>query len=61
MIMLLGVKSPMGGASKPTLSKSVSMEVGGTPIMEDDYIEMDPVVPDSPEKAAEPTTPSHGR
>jgi hypothetical protein len=47
------------GASKPTLSKSASMDVEeqpqqqqATPIMEDEYIEMDPV---------EATTPSHGR
>ena len=55
----------MGGASKPTLSKSVSMDVGeheqqAPPIMEDEYIEMDAVIHDPMEKT-EPTTPSHGR
>lgn len=65
----VGVKSPpVVGASKPTLSKSVSMDVGdyhqqqqqAAPIMEDEYIEMDVVIPDPTEKA-EPTTPSHGK
>ena len=53
------------GASKPTLSKSMSMDVGeqqqqAAPIMEDEYIEMDAVVPEPMEKT-ESTTPSHGR
>lgn len=55
--MIIGVKSPtssMGGASKPTLSKSMSMDVGKepVPIMEDEYIEMDAV----PQENSEPTS-----
>ena len=62
------VKSPLSaafiGASKPTLTKSMSMDVGeqqeqATPIMEDEYVEMDVAVPDPTEKA-EQITPSHG-
>ena len=67
-ITILGMKSPPSavvvGASKPTLSKSVSVDVGepqqAAYIMEDEYIEMDAVVPDPTEKT-EPTTPSQGR
>lgn len=53
----------MVGVSKPTLSKSVSMDVGEQQqqaIMEDEYIEMDAVIPDPTEKS-EPTTPSQGK
>ena len=40
----VGVKSPpplVSTASKPSLSKSMSMDVVGQPLMEDEYIEME--------------------
>lgn len=45
--------------SKPALSKSMSVDTGLEPaLMEDDYIEIDPIYTDPQE---EPTTAPHGK